>query len=138
MSTGADSVEHLARRVTKLTSVLDVAKAMAAARDLDSLLPLIIFEAAKVVEADRCTLFVLDRDRGELWSKVAQGASKEIRVQLGRGIAGTVAATGDVINITDAYQDPRFNREVDLTTGYRTHTVLCVPMRDASGEVTGV
>jgi HD-GYP domain-containing protein (c-di-GMP phosphodiesterase class II) len=138
MAPGTDNAQDLSRRLSKLTSVLDVAKAMAAARDLEMLLPLIIFEAAKVVDADRCTLFILDRDRGELWSKVAQGAAKEIRVQLGRGIAGTVADTGEVINITDAYQDPRFNREVDLTTGYRTHTVLCVPMRDASGEVTGV
>src|SRR5208283_1692806 len=108
MSPGGDSVQDLARRASKLTSVLDVAKAMAAARDLELLLPLIIFEAAKVVDADRCTLFILDRDRGELWSKVAQGAAKEIRVKLGRGIAGTVAATGEAINITDAYQDPRF------------------------------
>jgi len=138
MSSGPHSVEDLARRATKLTSILDVAKAMAAARDLELLLPLIIYEAAKVVDADRCTLFVLDRDRGELWSKVAQGAAREIRVKLGRGIAGTVAETGEVINITDAYQDPRFNRDVDLTTGYRTHTILCVPMRDARGEVTGV
>jgi len=138
MSAGADSAPDLARRVSKLTSVLDVAKAMAAARELDSLLPLIIREAAKVVDADRCTLFILDRDRGELWSKVAQGAASEIRVKLGRGIAGTVAETGSVINITDAYQDPRFNRDVDLATGYRTHSILCVPMRDAAGEVTGV
>jgi HD-GYP domain-containing protein (c-di-GMP phosphodiesterase class II) len=138
MSDGPDSVQNLARRAAKLTSILDVAKAMAAARDLELLLPLIIFEAAKVVDADRCTLFILDRDRGELWSKVAQGAAREIRVKLGRGIAGMVAESGEVINITDAYQDPRFNREVDLTTGYRTRTVLGVPMRDARGEVTGV
>jgi len=131
------SPQDLAGRVSKLTSILDVAKAMAAARDLDLLLPLIIYEAAKVVDADRCTLFILDRERGELWSKVAQGAAREIRVQLGRGIAGTVAETGQVINIQDAYADPRFNREVDATTGYRTRTVLCVPMRDADGEVTG-
>ncbi|HMK73648.1 MAG TPA: GAF domain-containing protein, partial [Myxococcaceae bacterium] len=138
MSPTPDSVEDLARRATKLTSILEVAKAMAAARDLELLLPLIIYEAAKVVGADRCTLFILDRDRGELWSKVAQGAAREIRIRLGHGIAGTVAERGEVINITDAYQDPRFNREVDLSTGYRTRTVLCVPMRDAQGEVTGV
>src|SRR5262249_39615652 len=111
---------------------------MAAARDLDLLLPLIIYEAAKVVDADRCTLFILDREQGELWSKVAQGAAQEIRVKLGKGIAGTVADTGQVINITDAYADPRFNRDVDAATGYRTRTVLCVPMRDAQGEGTGV
>jgi HD-GYP domain-containing protein (c-di-GMP phosphodiesterase class II) len=138
MSPTPDSGEDLARRAAKLTSILEVAKAMAAARDLELLLPLIIYEAAKVVDADRCTLFILDRDRGELWSKVAQGAAREIRIKLGHGIAGTVAETGEVINITDAYQDPRFNRQVDLSTGYRTSTVLCVPMRDAQGEVTGV
>jgi len=138
VSPDATSPQDLAGRVEKLTSILDVAKAMAAARDLDLLLPLIIHEAAKVVDADRCTLFVLDRERGELWSKVAQGAAREIRVQLGRGIAGSVAETGQVINIQDAYADPRFNRQIDAATGYRTHTILAVPMRDAQGEVTGV
>ncbi len=110
MSPEIPSPQELAGRVSKLTSILDVAKAMAAARDLDLLLPLIIYEAAKVVDADRCTLFVLDREKGELWSKVAQGAAQEIRVTLGRGIAGSVAETGQVINIQDAYADPRFNR----------------------------
>lgn len=138
MSPDANSPQDLAGRVAKLTSILDVAKAMSAARDLDLLLPLIIHEAAKVVDADRCTLFVLDRERGELWSKVAQGAAKEIRVQLGRGIAGSVAETGQVINIEDAYADPRFNRQIDATTGYRTRNILAVPMRDAQGDVTGV
>jgi HD-GYP domain-containing protein (c-di-GMP phosphodiesterase class II) len=138
VSSDIQSPQELAGRVSKLTSILDVAKAMAAARDLDLLLPLIIYEAAKVVDADRCTLFILDRERGELWSKVAQGASHEIRVKLGKGIAGSVAETGQVINITDAYADTRFNRDVDAATGYRTRTILCVPMRDAQGEVTGV
>ena len=138
MSPDIHSPQDLAGRVEKLTSILDVAKAMAAARDLDLLLPLIIYEAAKVVDADRCTLFILDREQGELWSKVAQGAAHEIRVKLGRGIAGSVAETGQVINIQDAYADSRFNRDVDATTGYRTRTILCVPMRDAQGEDTGV
>lgn len=133
-----DSVDHLSRRVKKLTSILDVAKALTAERDLDLLLAMIIHEAAKVVGADRCTLFILDRERNELWSKVAQGATSEIRLPVGSGIAGTVATTGEVINIADAYADDRFNRSFDLSTGYHTRTILCVPMRDAQGEVTGV
>jgi len=120
-----------------LTSILEVAKAMTAKRDLDSLLPLILDEAAKVVDADRCSLFLLDRERRELRTKIAQGAG-EIRVPLGSGIAGLVAETGEVIKLDDAYADRRFNRTIDRSTGYRTHTVLCVPMRDAAGEVTGV
>ena len=133
-----NSVQDLQRRVQKLTSILEVAKAITAERDLDLLLPLIMTEAAKVVDADRCSLFILDRERKELWSKVAQGATAEIRVPVGKGIAGGVAQTGEVINLSDAYADPRFNRTIDLSTGYRTRTILCVPMRDAAGEVTGV
>lgn len=128
----------LSRRVRKLQSILDVAKEMNAERDLDALLPLIISHAASVVSADRCSLFILDRERNELWSKVAQGAKSEIRLPVGSGIAGTVAQTGAIINIEDAYQDDRFNRSFDVTSGYRTRTILCVPMRDAKGEVTGV
>src|SRR5262245_20813761 len=126
------------RRLEKLTSILEVAKALAAARDLDALLPLIASEACKVADADRCTIFVLDREKNELWSKVAQGATGVIRVSLDSGLAGAVARTGAVINIEDAYADERFNRTIDQATGYRTHTVLCVPMRDAEGAITGV
>lgn len=127
----------LARRLEKLQSILDVAKAMTAERQLDRLLGLVVDEAAKVAEADRCTLFIADRDRGELWSKVAHGA-EEIRFPLGAGIAGAVAATGVPIRIDDAYADPRFNPNVDHETGYRTHSILAVPMRNTKGEVVGV
>ncbi|MBS1150911.1 MAG: Adenylate cyclase [Myxococcaceae bacterium] len=126
------------RRLDKLNSLLDVAKAMNAVRDLDSLLPLILREATRVVEADRCSLFILDRERGELWSRVAQGTANEIRFPVGSGIAGAVATTGQVVNIEDAYADPRFNRSFDVTNNYRTQSILCVPMRDTRGEVTGV
>jgi HD-GYP domain-containing protein (c-di-GMP phosphodiesterase class II) len=128
----------LTRRLQKLTSILDVTKAMSAERDLDLLLPLIIYEASKVAEADRCSLFILDRERNELWSKVAQGSKNEIRLPMGSGIAGQVASTGAPINIPDAYADERFNRSFDISSGYHTQTILCVPMRDAHGEVTGV
>jgi HD-GYP domain-containing protein (c-di-GMP phosphodiesterase class II) len=128
----------LARRVEKLASIVGVAKAMMAERDLNQLLPMILDEATKVVEADRCSLFILDRDKQQLWSKVAQGTTSEIRVPLGIGIAGKVAQSGQTINIADAYSDDRFSRAFDLTSGYRTRSILCVPMRHASGEVTGV
>jgi HD-GYP domain-containing protein (c-di-GMP phosphodiesterase class II) len=126
------------RRVDKLNSILEVAKAMTAQRDLDTLLPLILKEAARVVEAERCSLFILDRERNELWSRIAQGTTGEIRVPVGSGIAGTVAATGQIVNIRDAYEDARFNRSFDVANNFRTKSILCVPMRDARGDVTGV
>jgi HD-GYP domain-containing protein (c-di-GMP phosphodiesterase class II) len=127
----------LKRRLEKLQSILDVAKAMTAERQLDRLLGLVVDEAAKVAEADRCTIFIADRERGELWSKVAHG-SREIRFPLGAGIAGAVATTGQAIRIDDAYADPRFNQNVDRTSGYRTRNILAVPMRNTKGEVVGV
>jgi HD-GYP domain-containing protein (c-di-GMP phosphodiesterase class II) len=127
----------LKRRLEKLQSILEVAKALTAERHLDRLLALMVDAAATVAEADRCTLFIADRDRGELWSKVAHG-TREIRVPLGAGIAGAVAATGAPIRIDDAYADPRFNQSVDHETGYRTRSVVAVPMRNTKGEVVGV
>jgi HD-GYP domain-containing protein (c-di-GMP phosphodiesterase class II) len=113
---------------------------MTAERDLDQLLQLILDEALKVVHADRCSIWIVDRERGEIWTKVAHGLTKQqkIRIPLGIGIAGQVAETGEIINILDAYADPRFNRQVDKDTGYHTRNILAVPMRYTTGEVTGV
>ncbi len=127
----------LERRLQKLQSILEVAKAMTAERQVGRLLALVNDAAARVAEADRCSIFVVDRERKELWTPVAHGTG-EIRVPLGAGIAGAVAATGQVISIPDAYADPRFNREVDAATGYRTRELLCVPMTNTHGEVVGV
>ncbi|MGI5861669.1 MAG: HD domain-containing phosphohydrolase [Myxococcales bacterium] len=135
--TEAAGPAELKRRVDKLSAILDVAKAMTAQRDLDRLLDLILTAAARVVDADRCSLFIVDRERRELWTKIAQGTG-EIRIPLDTGIAGYVAQTGATVNIVDAYADPRFNRNVDLSTGYRTRNILCVPMWGVSGEVSGV
>lgn len=128
----------LQNRIDKLTALLDVAKAMTAERDPDKLLGLILDEALKVVNADRCSIWVVERDSDEMWTKVAHGEKETIRMKVGVGIAGQVARTGEIINIPDAYADQRFNREVDKTTGYKTRNILAVPMRNTKGEVTGV
>jgi HD-GYP domain-containing protein (c-di-GMP phosphodiesterase class II) len=129
----------LETRVEKLTGLLEVGKAMASERNLDRLLQLILGEVTKVMGADRSSLFLVDRERNELWSKIAQGLEvREIRVKIGLGIAGYVAQTGKIVNIQDAYADPRFNQATDLRTGYRTRTILCVPMQNHLNEVIGV
>ncbi|HEY2031046.1 MAG TPA: HD domain-containing phosphohydrolase [Myxococcales bacterium] len=126
-------------RLRKLSGILDVAKALVAERDLGRLLHLVVTSAARIVSADRCSLFLVDRERGELWTKVAQGMGMaEIRVPIGSGIAGSVVATRQSVSLPDAYADPRFNGSVDKQTGYRTKSILCVPMRSIEGEVVGV
>ncbi|HLT28447.1 MAG TPA: HD domain-containing phosphohydrolase [Myxococcaceae bacterium] len=111
---------------------------LAAEHDLDALLPLILVEAALTVEAERCTLFIIDRETDELVSKVAQGAEQEIRISRDEGIAGTVSRTGVPLNIPDAYSDPRFSALTDQQLGFRTRQLLCVPMRDRRGGMVGV
>jgi Nif-specific regulatory protein len=125
-----DPTSHLAEELLK------VCHKMNSERDLGTLLDLIAKEATSLMEADRASLFLLDRERGELWSKVALG-SKEIRFDARLGIAGAVALTGETINVEDAHQDPRFYKEIDLRTGYRTRTLLAIPLRDHEGEIVG-
>lgn len=134
-----EEAKRLQERARKHAVLLDIIKAISAETDLDRLLQLIMQETTRVMEADRSTLFILDRERGELWSKVALGLERQlIRLKLGAGIAGSVALTGETLNIPDAYQDPRFNPEVDRQTGYRTRTILCMPVLHKDGRVVGV
>lgn len=90
------------------------------------------------LNADRCTVFLIDQERQELWSKVAMGVNQEIRFPMTKGIAGHVARTGEILNIRDAYADPRFNPEVDKKTGYRTRNLLTMPMHNKQNEIIGV
>ncbi len=125
-------------KADRLQALLEIAKALKEERELDRLLQRIVSEAARVVDADRGTLFLVDLDSGALWSKIAQGIGGEIRIPKGTGIAGLVAETGQVVNLDDAYGDARFNPAVDRSTGYHTRTLLCVPMYNSRGDVVGV
>jgi adenylate cyclase len=131
--------EEILKRMQTSEILLNVMRAVSSELEIDQLLQKIVAKTSEAMNADRCTLFLLDRQSGELWSKVAQGADmKEIRVPRGMGIAGHVATTGETVNIKDAYQDARFNPEVDRRTGYRTHTILCMPLKNERGEIVGV
>jgi adenylate cyclase len=135
----AQQMEQIEERRQTSELLLDVMKSFSSELEVDALLRKIMERTSAVLQADRSTLFLVDPRTNEIWSKVAQGAGMvEIRVPIGRGIAGTVAATGETINIPDAYADPRFNPEVDRRTGYRTRTILCAPIRDGAGAVVGV
>ncbi len=125
------------RRIQKLEAILQVAKAMSTERDLGILLEEIVEHARSVVDATRGSIFLLDKDKNELWSKAAQGV-REIRFPADKGIAGHVAQTKKPLNIPDAYADPRFNPAVDKATGYRTRNMLTVPMLSTKEEVVGV
>ena len=121
----------------RLDVILDITRRLMTVTDLDALLLTMATATADLLAADRATIFIVDRDRGELWSRVALGAG-EIRFPLGIGIAGSVAQTGETINIPDAYADSRFNPEPDRASGYHTKSLLTFPMKGNDGEVIGV
>src|SRR4051812_20725525 len=107
--------------------------------DLDELLDQLVTKIAQALGADRGTLYLVDPEAGELFSKAAHLPElKQIRLKIGQGIAGTVAATGQMLNLPSAEGDRRFFREIDRQTGYRTRSVLAAPLRDRDGNVIGV
>lgn len=130
---------ELRRERKKLELVTEAGTALSSAMDLDTLLALLIDKVTQLMDADRSTLYLLSEDGRELWSKVVQGGHMlEIRLQIGEGIAGWVAGSGEIVNIADAYSDTRFQPAVDLRSGYRTKSILCVPMRNTQGAIVGV
>jgi len=93
----------------------------------------------RMANAERATIYLVDKERAELWSKVAIGEDVgEIRVPLGTGIAGLVAQSGEIINLPDARSDPRFNPDIDRRTGYVTRNMLTLPMIGGDGRIIGV
>lgn len=124
------------RTLSKLSFLVEASKALGSTLDLSELLGRILDVAKSQVEAERGTLFLVDEKTQETWSLIAHGLDKqEIRLPLGKGIAGHVAQTGEIVNIPDAYDDPRFNSEVDKKTGFRTRNILCLPIRNKAGKI---
>lgn len=125
------------KKVKQLEALLRVGQRLSSEMKLDRLLELILDETTGVMEAQRSSLFLVDEDKQEIWSKIAQ-ASAEIRLPIGKGIAGMVAKTGKIINIPDAYADKRFNQDFDKRSGFRTRSILCVPIKNSDGDIIGV
>src|ERR1039458_8702842 len=122
----------------RLAAILAISQKMNSQRDLSALLDLIAREATSLLDCDRASIFLLDRERNELWSKVALGSDEILRFDARRGIAGLTALTGNIINVRDAYSDTRFYTAIDDQTGYRTRNLLAVGVRNQQGEIIGV
>lgn len=126
-----------ARHLEDLHTIMAVSRAMSSERNLDKLLTMIVDASTRLIDADRSSLFLVDEQNGKLWTRVAQHTDK-ILLPIGTGIAGTVAATGETINIKSAYSDPRFDRSNDVRSGYKTVSMLCMPLINSNNKVVGV
>lgn len=119
---------------------LEYAERQKKRKSLDSILQTVMIEGHTLMNAERSSLFLVDTKKKEVWATVATGieGAETIRMPIGEGIVGFVAQSGEMVNISDAYQDPRFNRAIDKTTGYVTKSVLCAPVKDRDGNVIAV
>jgi signal transduction histidine kinase len=119
--------------------ILEVANSVSTELDLNALLHKIITTVTHVLAAERASLFLYDEQRDELWSRVSQGAiTQEIRIPATTGLAGACFRSGDVLRIADPYSDPRFNQEVDRSTGHISRNILCIAVCNRSGDKLGV
>jgi len=130
-------LERVTGEFQQLLRVVNISRDAAFESMLEQVLEAFTLKIGALLEADRATLFIIDEEHREMWSKVATG-QEEIRVSLDAGIAGRVAGTGQAMNVPDAYSEPLFNRTVDEATGYRTRSLLCMPILDEQGRVFAV
>ncbi len=127
-----------ARSEDKLRALLHLCQRMNCERDLDRLLDLVAREATFLLDCDRASIFLYDPEKQELWSKVALGSEEILRFDASKGIAGAALRGGETVIVSDVYHDPRFNPNIDDTTGYRTRNLIATPLRLLSGETVGV
>jgi sigma-B regulation protein RsbU (phosphoserine phosphatase) len=127
------------KRINQLSLLFEATRLLNSTLDLAELLELILKIARTEVKAERGTVFLVDKYREELWSIAASGLDhQEIRIPFGKGIAGQVAVSGELVNTDDAYALPSFDRTFDQRLNYRTKSLLILPIRHHSGEIVGV
>jgi GAF domain-containing protein len=127
------------RRLGHLAEFIDFPKSEALKQGLDAILQQLVRGISHLVDAERVTLYLIDPETGNLWSRVGEGIEhRDIRVSAGEGIVGWVASHGELVNVADAAEDERFDRESDQRTGWRTHSVLCMPVLGRRDGIIGV
>lgn len=128
---------HLELAEKRLRTLVEISRAFSKEVELSALLAVVARRTSEAIGAERTSVFLHDRERGELWTVVAEGELREIRMPEDAGIAGWVAMRGEPAVVSDVTNDPRWNKEIDRRTGYTTRNILCVPMDDPQGERLG-
>jgi putative ABC transport system ATP-binding protein len=135
------ALDQMTAEFEQFLTTMDLANEDAVQALLDQILEAVVLKIRELLDADRGTIFLVDHAQGQLRSKIAEGggsAPLEIKLPITSGIAGHVARTGQTRNISDPYSDPDFNPEVDRRTGYRTESILCMPIFDRNKQVLAV
>jgi sigma-B regulation protein RsbU (phosphoserine phosphatase) len=123
----------------ELSSIVEATKKLNSTLDLGELIHIILQIATRQTGAERGTVFLVDREKNEIWSLVGLGLEQQvIRLPADKGIAGWVAQHGESVRLENAYEDPRFEQDIDRKLGFKTKRLMCLPIRNEAGEVSGV
>jgi len=123
----------------ELSSIIEATKKLNSTLDLGELIHIILQIATRLTGAGRGTVFLVDAEKSEIWSLVGLGLEQQvIRLPADRGIAGWVAQNGRSLRLENAYEDPRFEPEIDRRLGFTTKRLLCLPIRNEAGNIVGV
>jgi adenylate cyclase len=126
-------------RVRRLEAVVEASQMVNSSLDLEELAEHIVDIACRLIGAERGSLFLADPQSRSLRAMVAQGLpSGSLTVEFEQGIVGAVAASGEAEILDDPYADPRFDQRFDRATGYRTQSLLTVPIRNREGVLAAV
>ncbi|MEM1424367.1 MAG: SpoIIE family protein phosphatase [Planctomycetota bacterium] len=118
--------------------ILEVARGLAQTPKLAPVLEEVINGMRDVLHAERASVFQYDASSHELFATKAHGLPADLRLPADAGIVGEAARTREIVHIPDAYEDDRFNRAIDASTGFRTRDILSVPLLDPDGTLVGV
>ncbi len=119
-------------------ALMKVSQIISGKLQLRELLTVLARQCSWLLNADRTTVWLYDEENEEIWTIVGEGLHDEIRMPVGKGIAGNVAKTLKTLNIADPYSHPLFNPDIDKQTGYKTKSILCMPLLNKKGELIGV
>lgn len=136
-----EMLESMTAEFEQYLRVIEIGNREAAVNLFDSVLEAVTFKIIELLDADRGTVYIIDRKRGVLSSRFASGdsgAPLTIEAPIDKSVAGRVVVTGEVLNIDDPYHYEYFNPEVDRRTGYTTRNLLCMPIYDRSGQIFAV
>jgi len=136
-----EMLEHVTSEFELLLRTVDLGNQVAMEALIDQVLEAVTLKIKELLRADRATLYLVDREKEQLWSKIAHHVGDkplEIQIPINSGIAGRVAVTGETLNIPDAYSHPDFNPGIDQESGYRTRSILSMPIYDRGKKVFAI
>lgn len=138
-----DKAREKRKRQLKYSAEIQSSKQNYVALQISSITRIVVQSFRKLIDCERCALFLMDHSTNELYFKPVGETehdtdAKEIRFPASAGVAGYVATKGVLLNIRDAYHDNRFNSEIDKQTNFRTRSILCAPVLSSMGHLFGV